>query len=97
MNSGAKIRTHELVRNFTPMNSGAKILTHELVRNFAPMNWCEISHHVRKFFNFVPLTSDDHNFFIRTPFEVFLDSMESPLSQESRFIPVEDKWDPQPC
>ena len=40
----------------------------------------------------MPLTSDDHNFFVRTPFEVFLDSMESPLSQESRFMSVEDKW-----
>ena len=68
---------------------------------------CEFSHHyswvrnfhtrVRKFSSFVPLTSDDHNFFIRTPFEVFLDSMESPLSQESRFMPVEDKWGSQPC
>ena len=78
MNSGAKIRTHELVRNFAPMNNGTKILTHE--------QWCEFSHHVRKFSNFVPLTSDDHNFFVRIPFEVFLDSMESPLSQESRFM-----------
>ena len=28
-------------------------------------------------------TSESHNFFVRTPFWVFLDSMESPLSQES--------------
>ena len=68
---------------------------------------CEISHHcswvrnfrtrVQKFSNFVSLTSDEHNFFVRTPFEVFLDSRESPLSQESRFMPLEDKWDSQPC
>ena len=47
------------------------------------------------FSSFVPLTSDDHNFFVRTPFEVFLDSMESPLGQESRFMPVEEKWGSQ--
>ena len=47
---------------------------------------------VQKFSSFVSLTSDEHYFFVRTPFEVFLDSMESPLSQESRFIPVEDNW-----
>ena len=51
---------------------------------------------VRKFSSFVPLTLDDHNFFVRTPFEVFLDSMERPLSQESRFMHVEDKWGSQP-
>ena len=62
--------------NFAPMNSGAKIRTHELVRNFAPMN---------------------SRIFARTPFEVFLDSMESSLSQESRFMPVEDKWGSKPC
>ena len=27
-------------------------------------------------------TSDDHNFFVRTPFWVLLDSMESPLSKK---------------
>ena len=68
---------------------------------------CEFSHHcswvrnfrtrVQKFSNFVSLTSDEHNFFVRTPFEVFLASMEIPLSQESRFMPVEDKWGLQPC
>ena len=52
---------------------------------------------VQKFFQFVSLTSDEHNFFVRTPFEVFLDSMESSLSQESRFMPVEDKWGSKPC
>ena len=54
------------------------------VRNFGT--------HVREFSSFVPVTSDDHNFFIQTPFEVFLDSMEIPLCQESRYMPVEDKW-----
>ena len=37
-----------------------------------------------------PPTSDDHNFFVQTPFRVFLDSMEIPLSQDSRHIPVDD-------
>ena len=30
-----------------------------------------------------PPISDDHNFFVRTPVWVFLDSMESPLSLKS--------------
>ena len=29
-----------------------------------------------------PLTSDGHNFFVRTPFRMFLDSMERNLSLE---------------
>ena len=33
-----------------------------------------------------PPTSDDHNFFVRTPFQMLLDSMESPLSLESIHI-----------
>ena len=37
-----------------------------------------------------PLTSNDHNFFVRTSFRVFFDSMESPLSQDSIHIPVVD-------
>ena len=37
-----------------------------------------------------PPTSDDTNFFVRTPFWVFLDSMDSPLSQEYIHVPVED-------
>ena len=57
---------------------------------------CEIFAPVCKIFP-VSLTSDEYNFFVRTPFEVFLDSMESSLSQESRFMPVEDKWGSQPC
>ena len=36
-----------------------------------------------------PSTSEGHNFFVRTPFQVFLDSMESPLSQDSSHMPVE--------
>ena len=36
-----------------------------------------------------PPTSDDHNFFVRTPFRVFLDSMVSPLSQDSSHVPME--------
>ena len=41
------------------------------------------SSHVR------PLTSEGHNFFVRTPFWVFLDSMETPLSQDSIRMPLE--------
>ena len=37
-----------------------------------------------------PPTSDDHNFFVQTLIQVFLDSMESPLSQDSIHVPVED-------
>ena len=37
-----------------------------------------------------PPTSESHNSFVRTPFWVFLDSMEIALSQYSIFIPVED-------
>ena len=33
-----------------------------------------------------PPTSEGHNFFVRTPFRVLLDYMESPLSQESIYI-----------
>ena len=42
-----------------------------------------------------PPTSDGHNLFVRISFRVFLDSMESPLSQYSSHIPVEDSgcWD----
>ena len=41
------------------------------------------------FSNCWPPTSDDYNFFVQTPFQVFLD-MESPLSQDASHIPVED-------
>ena len=34
-------------------------------------------------------TSDGHNFFVRTPFRMFLDYMESPLSLESIHIYLE--------
>ena len=37
----------------------------------------------------VPPTSDDHIFCVRTPFWVFLDSMERPLSQDSFYVPLE--------
>ena len=57
---------------------------------------CEIFAPVCKNFQFVSLTLDEHNFFVRTPFEVFLDFMESSLSQESRFLPMEDKWGSKP-
>ena len=35
-----------------------------------------------------PPTSVGHNSFVRTPFRVFLNSMESPLSQDSRNVNV---------
>ena len=42
-------------------------------------------------FNYVlPPTLEGHNSFVRTPIRVFLDSMESPLSQESIDMPEED-------
>ena len=34
-------------------------------------------------------TSDDHNFLLRSSFQVFLDSMESSLSLESDHMPVD--------
>ena len=46
---------------------------------------------------FLPPTSDGHNFLIQTPFWVFLDSMESLLSQESSHVPLEGNWYSQLC
>ena len=37
-----------------------------------------------------PPTSEGHNSFVRTPFRVFLDSMEIPLSQDSIHGPLGD-------
>ena len=37
----------------------------------------------------VPPTSDDHIFRFRTPFQVFLDFMESPLSPNYLHVPLE--------
>ena len=37
-------------------------------------------------FHIKRLTLDDHNFLVRTPISVFLDSMESPLSIKSIHI-----------
>ena len=45
------------------------------------------------FSNCWPSNSDGHNFFVRTPFRVFLDSMEIPLSQDSSRMPLEDSGD----
>ena len=45
----------------------------------------------------LPPTSDNHIFHVRTPFWVFLDSMESPLSQGYFHVPVEGSGCPQPC
>ena len=53
------------------------------------------------FSNCWPPTSDDHNFFFRTLFHVFLDSMERPLSHDYSHGPVEDssdhKFSKHPC
>ena len=49
------------------------------------------------FSDFWPPTSDGHNFLVRTPFRVLLDSMESPWSQESSHGPVEGNWCSQLC
>ena len=37
-------------------------------------------------------TSDDHNFLVQSPFQVFLDSMESFLSLESDHMHVDGIW-----
>ena len=37
-------------------------------------------------------TSDDHNFLVRSLFQVFLDSMDSSLSIESYHMPVDGIW-----
>ena len=37
-------------------------------------------------------TSDDHNFLVRSPFHVFIDSMERSLSLEYNHIPVDGIW-----
>ena len=39
-------------------------------------------------FHVKPPTLDNHNFFVRTPIRVFLDSTENPLSLESCHMPV---------
>ena len=45
----------------------------------------------------LPPTSDDHIFRARTPFGVFLDSMEISLSQDYFHMPLEGSGSPQPC
>ena len=37
-----------------------------------------------------PPPSRGHNFFVKTSFRVFLDTMEIPLSQDFSHVPVED-------
>ena len=41
-----------------------------------------------------PLTLDDHNFFVRIPIQVFLDSTESPLCLEFVHMPMNGIWAP---
>ena len=45
----------------------------------------------------LPPTLDYHIFRFRTPFGVFLDSMERPLSQDYFHVPVKGSGCPQPC
>ena len=45
---------------------------------------------VRKVIHVRPSTSEGHNFFVRAPIRVFLDSMEIPLSQYYIHIPIDD-------
>ena len=49
-------------------------------------DWSGRASRVRLVIHVRPPTSEGHNFFVRTPIRVFLDSMESPLSQESIHI-----------
>ena len=52
-------------------------------------DWSGRASRVRLLIHVRPPTSEGHNFFIRTPIWVFLDSMESPLSQDYIHIPVD--------
>ena len=49
-------------------------------------DWSGRASRVRLVIHVRPPTSEGHNFFVRTPIRVFLDSMEIPLSQESIHI-----------
>ena len=50
----------------------------------ARAGWLRLAIHVW------PSTSDGHNFFVRTSFQVFLDFMENLLSRDSSHMPMED-------
>ena len=52
-------------------------------------DWLGRASRVRLVIHVRPPTSEGHNFFVRTPIRVFLDSMESPLSQNYNHIPVD--------
>ena len=41
-----------------------------------------------------PPILDSHNFFVRTPIRVFLDSTESPLSLKYVYMPMNGIWGP---
>ena len=56
------------------------ILGPEITKTVGPAGYALVTVHVK------PPTSDGHNFFVRTPFWMFLDSMESYLSLESIHI-----------
>ena len=55
-------------------------------------NLVEVRNFVEGYDGFWPPTSNDHNFLVQTLFQVFLDSMESPLSQEYSHAPMEGNW-----
>ena len=92
MNKDGKIKSHtswlkEMGRKLPP-------LTHTVNNDpkWSSTLWCVVAQVGQNchFSDCWPPTSDDHNFFIRTPFQVFLNSMEIPLNQDSIHVPVED-------
>ena len=55
-------------------------------------DWSGRASRVRLVIHVRPPTSEGHNFFIRTQIRVFLESMESTLSQESIHIYLDKNW-----
>ena len=76
----------------TPLRAAGKLLPRYNVAQHA-MAWG----YRRHFLFCLPQISDGYNFFVPTPFRLFLDFMESPLSQESIHMHVEGNWCPQRC
>ena len=52
-------------------------------------DWSGRASRVRLVIYVKPPTLEGHNFFARTPILVFLESMESPLSQDYSHIPID--------
>ena len=91
-NGGKGELWHATTCNNMPQRVAGKLLPCYSVAQHA-MAWG----HRRHFLFCLPPTSNGYNFFVRTPFQVFLDSMKSPLSEESIHMHVEGNWCPQPC